>query len=310
MSRTIARSCSDETYGRWWRSLSGLEGVSATLAGRRLGILLRGYRTRLGALRVVDVAKAAGVSQPTWSQVETSVAVPGKEQLECALRLLEVEGAEADEMQALRDRAKRREWWYEYDDVANPAYLKFIGYEASAVEILQCTSGWIPGLLQTPAVARAIFSMLGSPVRPENVDRTVAVRVRRQRILENPGLRFHVICGEEALRYIWGSPAILQEQLLYLRDLAHSRPNVTFQAVPFSAGPHLGHSNPYAILRFENPLDSPIVSFDSAPVTSMIVDTPAELRRWRYVFDELQRTALPPEGTVRLIESIIEELAT
>lgn len=290
--------------------LSNLEGVSATLAARRLGVLLRGYRTRLGTLRVADVAKAAGVSQPTWSQVETSAAVPGQEQLERALQLLEVEGVEANEMQVLRERAKRREWWHEYDDVANPAYLKLIGYEASAVEIQDCASGWIPGLLQTPAVARAIFSMLGSSVRPENVDRTVAVRITRQQILENLGLRFHVMCGEEALRYIWGSPAILREQLLHLRDLSHSHPNVTFQVVPFSAGPHLGHSNPYVILRFDNPLDSPLVSFDSAPAAGMIVDAPAEIRRWTYVFDELRRIALPPDRTVRLIESILEELAT
>lgn len=287
------------------------EGISATLAARRLGVLLRGYRTRLGALRVADVAKAAGVSQPTWSQVETSTAVPGNEQLRRALRLLEVRGAEADEMLALRERAKRREWWHGYDDVTTQHYLKFIGYEESAVEIQECASGWIPGLLQTPGVARATFSVLGSPVRPENVDRLVEVRITRQRTLENPRLRFHAICGEEALRYVWGgSQTILREQLLYLRDLGQSHPNVTFQVVPFSAGSHLGHSNPYTILRFESPLDSPVVSFDSAPVESTIIDAPAELRRWTYVFEELQKIALSPDGTVRLIDSILEESAT
>jgi transcriptional regulator with XRE-family HTH domain len=289
-------------------SVSSYEELSATLAGRRLGVVLKAYRSRIGTLRVVDVAKAAGVSQPTWSQVENATVVPSQNQLERALGALEVDGGEAEDLLALRERAKRREWWHEYDDVADAGYLKLIGYEASATEIQHCSSGWLPGLLQTPAAARASVFVPGTPARPEDIDRIVGLRMARQHILKRPGLQYHAICGEEALRYRVGSPAILREQLLHLLDVTDTHPNVTLQAVPYSAGLHLGHSNPYTIFRFKNELDLPLVHFEYGATSSM-TDSPTKLRRWTYVFGELQRMALTPADTARLIESISSELS-
>jgi hypothetical protein len=76
---------------------------------------------------------------------------------------------------------------------------------------------------------------------------------------------------------------------------------------PFEGRLHLGHSTPYQIFDFAHPLDTTMVHFDHASAT--FNDTPREVRRWTYVFDNLREAALSPDETVQLIESIIRELS-
>jgi transcriptional regulator with XRE-family HTH domain len=289
------------------KDVDALDGVSATVAARRLGVVLRNLRQRLKTLRVLDVAKAAGVSQPTWSQVETGVAIPTEEHLVAAMRILEADEETIVALLSLRQRAKRVEWWHEFADVGSQSYLKYIGYEASAVKLRMCSSGWVPGLLQTSEWARAIMLMPGVPIRPENVDRTVELRIRRQAVLDKPAFRLHAVCGEEALRYQVGGRDVQFAQFHHLLAIAKARNRVTLQVTPFSGPLHLGHSTPYTLIDFADPLDTPIVQFDN--VVSAFGDTPGDVRLWAFVFDHLTRTALSPNATVGLIESIIRELS-
>lgn len=281
-----------------------LECVSATLAARRLGNTLRELRGRVGALRVVDIAKAAGLSQPTWSQIETGTAVPTQEHLAAAVRTLEATEEEAALLMALRERAKRQEWWFEYGDVASQSLLKLIGYEASATSIRMCSSGWVPGLLQTPEWARSAINLPGARTRPENIDRVVELRMRRKVIFDNPGLHLHAVCGEEAVRYRPGGHEVQVDQLRYLLESSEAE-HITFQIVPFSAGLHLGHSCPYSLLEFGD--GDPTMFHQEHTAEESLSDSPAEVRRWKYIFGELARIALTVEDSRRLIESVMKE---
>jgi transcriptional regulator with XRE-family HTH domain len=281
--------------------------VSATLAARRLGLMLRALRARMNTLRVADVAKAAGVSQPTWSQVETAAAIPTQKHLIGAMKVLEADEATVDTLLALRERAKRPEWWHEYDDVAGQATLKMIGYEASAVRLRQCASGWIPGLLQTAEWTRASMLVPGATIRPENVDRAVELRIRRQEELARQTFQLHAICGEEALRYRVGGREIQLAQLRHLRSVLESNERVTLQVTPFSESLHVGHSRPYTIVDFAHELDATIVQLEQAAMT--FTDALPEVRLWTYVFENLTRTALSPDETMELIEAIIKEIS-
>ncbi|MGI9000699.1 MAG: helix-turn-helix domain-containing protein [Pseudonocardia sp.] len=285
--------------------MDDLEGVSATLAARRLGLTLRALRGRIDTLRVIDVAKTAGLSQPTWSQVETGVAVPTADSLLAASEKLEATEEEVAALMALRERAKRHEWWHDYDDVASSALLKLVGYEASARKIQMCSSGWVPGLLQTRAWARASINVPGIKRRPENIDRAVDLRMQRKTILENPRVQLHAICGEEAVRYQPGGREVQRDQLRHLLEMNDAE-NLTVQVVPFTAGLHLGHSSPYTLLSFGDDADSPLFHQEHS-ADAVLSDNPAEVRRWNYVFGELVKIALPVEESRRLIESILKE---
>jgi Domain of unknown function (DUF5753) len=176
----------------------------------------------------------------------------------------------------------------------------------SVVKIRHCSSGWIPGLLQTPDWARAGMLVPGATFRPENIDRAVELRMRRQAALDKPTFHLHAICGEESLRYQAGGRTVQLAQLHHLLSVVSANDRVTLQVAPFSAGLHLGHSGPYAIFEFANPLDTTIIELEHV-ATAVFKDAPPEVRLWSYVFDNLTRTALSPDESVQLIESIIRE---
>ncbi|NUT50416.1 MAG: helix-turn-helix transcriptional regulator [Saccharothrix sp.] len=145
---------------------------------------MRELRGRTDALRVTDVAEVAGLSQPTWSQVETGVAIPSADHLVAAAKKPEATESEFAELMALREHPKRRDSWHANDDIASPELLKLIGCETSA-----------------STIRTAAITLPGAKTRPENIDRAVELRMRRKEVLGNPRVHFHAICGEEAVRY-------------------------------------------------------------------------------------------------------------
>jgi hypothetical protein len=143
--------------------------------------------------------------------------------------------------------------------------------------------------------------------RPENVDRAVDLRLRRQAVLDKATLHLHAVCGEEALRYLAGGRTVRLAQLHHLLSVVSENEPVTLQVMPFSAGLHLGHSGAYTIIDFAHPVDTTVVQLEHA-ATASFTDAPTDVRLWAYVFDNLTTTALPQDESVQLIESIIREL--
>lgn len=102
----------------------------------------------------------------------------------------------------------------------------------------------IPGLLQTPAYARAILSV--GPHTPDEVEKLTAGRLARQEATlgrEKPVV-FTAIIGEPALRY--GPPELMKPQLEHLIDLG-DRQNVHLHVLPIEAGLHAGLAGPFVI---------------------------------------------------------------
>src|SRR5699024_11971357 len=98
----------------------------------------------------------------------------------------------------------------------------------------------IPGLLQTPSLAR-LMQRARLWRDPEDIQRAVDARIRRQHILsgENPTQLWAVI-EEHALQRLAGDPDVMREQVEHLVDLADSSNHVTVQVLPTEAGVHAG----------------------------------------------------------------------
>lgn len=97
----------------------------------------------------------------------------------------------------------------------------------------------IPGILQTPDYARAVFakSLLRSST-PEDVDDAVAVRMERQRLLHDSSRRFHILIGEGALLSWHGSVKVMLAQLTWLIHASYL-PTVRLGVIP-AAAPYTG----------------------------------------------------------------------
>lgn len=90
----------------------------------------------------------------------------------------------------------------------------------------------IPGLLQTPEYASAVFSL--PPALPDETRaRTVAARMERQTTLYESGRSFHFLICEHVLRWLICEPVVMAVQLDRLMSLSRL-PNVSIGVMPLN----------------------------------------------------------------------------
>ncbi len=129
-------------------------------------------------------------------------------------------------------------------------FADYIGMETVAAETWTYEAEFIPGLLQTAQYTEVVSHALKPTNSPEEIARIVRLRAERQRRLtgEEP-LTLRAVINEAAVRRAVGGPEVMRAQLRHLADMA-TRPNVTVQVLPFSAGAHRGMLGSFAALRF------------------------------------------------------------
>jgi transcriptional regulator with XRE-family HTH domain len=96
----------------------------------------------------------------------------------------------------------------------------------------------IPGLLQTPDYARALFVAAGADA--DKAEEMVGARMSRQSIFERskpPSVS--VVLDESVLRRLIGSPQVMHDQLVHLVDLSQ-RPYLMIQVLPADNGANAG----------------------------------------------------------------------
>ncbi len=156
-------------------------------------------------------------------------------------------------MLALASQAQTQEWWARYGDVLPGWFEPYLGLEASASRIRSFDLQFVHGLFQTEAYARAVTSLGHRGFSRDEIDRWVAVRMKRQELLTAPNpSRVWSIMDEAALRRPVGGVTVMRDQLRRLAEVAEL-PNVTLQVVPFAAGGHDAAGGSFTILRFSEP---------------------------------------------------------
>lgn len=97
----------------------------------------------------------------------------------------------------------------------------------------------IPGLLQTEGYYRRLHRVAMHMTKPEEIDKFVAARMRRQSRLtdDEAPLNFSTVVSEAAFRRALGDSEAGPAQLRHVVELAQ-QPNVTLHMLPFAAGLH------------------------------------------------------------------------
>jgi hypothetical protein len=205
----------------------------------------------------------------------------------------------------LAREAKRPGWWHNYE--LSEKHATFIGLEAEAETELTWEKALIPGLLQTEAYARAIIASGPDRLQADRIDELTRVRIERQKVLCRPvPLRLHAIIGEGVLRWTVGGPAVMRAQLQHLCEAAEA-PNITVQAVPFTAGAHPGMTGSLTILRYPATADPDVLYCDTAAGAVYSEDSSA-LDRAHRVFSHLAAISLSPRATIGLAARYAAEL--
>ncbi|MGH8965091.1 MAG: DUF5753 domain-containing protein, partial [Actinomycetes bacterium] len=130
---------------------------------------------------------------------------------------------------------------------------KVIDLEGSAPRLSGHAGMVLPGLTQTEDYM-ADLARRGQPAMPPiQVDKFVALRLARQRVLDNLDQRFEFVIDQAALarmENMGGSSKIMHDQIRKLGELA-DRPNITIRIVPFSYGPYLGQAFTYYLAEYD-----------------------------------------------------------
>jgi hypothetical protein len=224
------------------------------------------------------------------------------------LEIYGVTGADADSLVQLARDARRKGWWQAYGRVLPPWFETYVGLESDAAGLHDFQPSVVPGLLQTEDYARAILRDAPHAGRGEDIDQQVALRMRRQAVLDQPAPpQLQVVLGESVLWMQVGGPAVLRAQLLRLADLA-ARPDRTLQVLPLRTAANAQPVSAFTLLEFADPADPTVVYLEHL-TGSHLVEEEDEVQRYRAMFDHLRAAALGPGPSADLITRTAAALA-
>ncbi|GIJ20759.1 transcriptional regulator [Micromonospora lutea] len=198
-------------------------------------------------------------------------------------------------------------WWHRYGDVLPSWFQSYLGLEAAAALIRSYEVQFVPGLLQTPEYARAVVLLGHSTAGPEEIDRRVDLRMRRQELLARPRPpRLWAVVDEAVLRRPIGGPAVMRGQLEALLKATRT-PNVRLQVIPFAAGGHAAAGGAFTILRFGDQ-DLPDIVYIEQLTSAIYLDKREDLDFYAVAMERLCVEAEPPERTPEILERLIADL--
>ncbi|MEV0602084.1 helix-turn-helix transcriptional regulator [Streptomyces sp. NPDC050315] len=213
--------------------------------------------------------------------------------------------AERDSLLGLAREANVAGWWHSYGDVLPGWFQTYVGLEGAASHIRTYEVQFVHGLLQTEGYAHAVVSrgMRGAPAA--EIDRRVALRQERQKLLiAERAPQFDCVLDEAALRRPYGDRSVMRGQLQHLIDISE-RPNVRLQVVPFNFGGHAGESGAFTMLRFPESDLSDIVYLEQL-TSALYLDKAEEVGQYERVMNSLQEESLDPSRTRDLLRGLLQ----
>jgi transcriptional regulator with XRE-family HTH domain len=220
--------------------------VNPTVRRRRLGSELRKLREQKG-MTAEEVAARLLVSQSKISRLENGRRSISQRDVRDLCGVYGVEDVRiVDSLMQMAKESRQQGWWHAFGDIP---YSVYIGLETEAASLRVFEPQVVPGLLQTTAYASAVIAGNLPEASPEQVDKRVSVRMRRQERISaaDSPLRMWAVIDEAALCRKVGDNQIMREQLHHLVELSRL-PHVTVQVLPFEAGAHPGLSGQFAVL--------------------------------------------------------------
>ncbi|MFD5901249.1 helix-turn-helix domain-containing protein [Streptomyces microflavus] len=268
-------------------------GIGRVTSWQLVGAQLRHFR-KLAGLTQAALAERLRVGEDTIASIEQ-----GRRALQMDLavqldELLDTKGA----LRVAVEKIPRKERYQ--------ALVKdFVQYEQDAASLLWCESQLVPGLLQTEAYARFIFGCNYPPLEENEIEKRVADRLDRQKILQRkPRPILHFILEESILHTEMGDPEVMREQLLHLRQCM-DLPFVTIQIMPRSTPRHAGLAGPLVLL--ETP-DHDGLAYVDGQLRGELYDEPADVSALMQRYGMLRSQALTVAESTRLLDALLDAL--
>ncbi|MEV2212772.1 Scr1 family TA system antitoxin-like transcriptional regulator [Streptomyces sp. NPDC050997] len=271
----------------------------------RIGSELRRLRERAG-LTAAEASRSLGTTQAQMSNIEANRFGISAERVRT---LAHIYGCTDHSLvDALADMAadRTRGWWEEYRDTLPSRLLDLaeLEHHATALRVTQVIN--IPGLLQTPEHARALFREAVPTLRPHEIEYRISHRIKRQTILHRKQpTPYTAIVHEAALRMQFGGREVAKAQLKHLTEVSEQT-DVALRVIPFNGTsfPTTGHAVDY--------FRGPVPALDTVEVDTahggQLIDAAGQLEKYRLVLDRMEAVALKPVASRDLIHHIAQDI--
>jgi len=259
-------------------------------------------RREAAGLSSRDVAARLEWSETKIWRIETARVTVSPGDIRELARLYDIDDAGTEALVQLARQAKRPGWWKGMSQALPEGFSVHLELESTATAIRTYEAQWVPGLWQTEAYARAVLAANSLASTPEQIERQVQVRMRRQQILVRPDPKppaMWAILDEAVIRRVVGGRAVMRGQLERLRE-ASGHPAVTLQILAFNAGAHMAAYGSFALFDPSDPA-FPVTASTDRPAGSLIEDDPEDIHRYITMFDHLRASSMSPAASRTLI---------
>lgn len=281
-------------------------GVTPAVARQRVRGQLRQARRRTDFTQT-DVAERLGWSLSKVQRIENGEVAVSETDLRALLELYGVTAADVVTTLVKDARLARRERWTtrpEHRRYLTPALRQVLQFEAAATQIRSYHPHFLPGFLQTAAMAKYILDHAGRHLTEEERRVRLEVRIgRRRRIAERrDGPQYYMVIDESVIQRPVGGLAVMAEQLDDLAEVA-TQQHVLVRVMPLeeTMGAILGSMGNFVLMSLSDDDADDSVLYRERFDTDELDHDPEKMRPYRDAFENLWKLSLPEDATLRLI---------
>lgn len=248
--------------------------------------------------------EAAGLSREEvngaleWSsmklyRIETARVTVSPGDIRELARMYHLAEADTEALVGLARQAKRPGWWRGMAQSLPAGFSVHLELESTARAIRTYEAQFVPGLWQTEDYARAILGARSVTSTPEQVERQVTIRMRRQQMLDRTSPsppEIWAVIDEAVIRRVVGGRDVMRRQLGRLQEVSAGT-GVTLQVLPFTAGAHMAAYGSFSLFDPSDPA-FPVTASTDRPTGTLIEDDPSVISQYTLIFDHLRATSL------------------
>ncbi|KQX59321.1 MULTISPECIES: helix-turn-helix transcriptional regulator [unclassified Streptomyces] len=262
-------------------------------AAKAFGRLLRFYRERAGISQEA-LGRETGYSKSQVAMIERGERRAKGDFVAIADGMLGAQGALL-EVAAEVPLSAVAAWFEDY-----------LEEEAKAAGIHAYANQLIPGLLQTPDYARAVFNCANPPWEDDEREAMIENRMARHAVFHRkPFTLIRFVLEKTALTRPIGGSQILRDNLIHILDVARLR-NVEIQVMPEDRETHAGLDGPFTLLETEA-RKGQLVYVEWQSGRYFLTEQP-ELGDAFARYGSLRAQALTPEESADFIEQVARKL--
>ncbi|MEV4600673.1 helix-turn-helix transcriptional regulator [Amycolatopsis sp. NPDC049253] len=237
---------------------------SGTPRAVALGAALREVReAKKFGLR--ELSRALDLNPSLVAHWEAGTRIPSIEDVSTMLGFFRVIGESKRRIMDLARHVRDPNWMATGEAELTPELTTLLQYEQGASAITNWSLNIIPGLLQTPDYARAIFEV---GLTPRQADTRIRVRLDRQKILTDAEpVKYSAIVSAHAIDEPIAPDWVMSDQLDHLLAMT-VRANVSLRILPRQQQWHPGMSGSFALYQYRH--RNPIVLLEQYSTTSFL----------------------------------------